>query len=74
MEVLALFQIKERMDWTWTMDIPDPVHDEGPDDDVDHAELVDDPVRVVEEGDGDHRPRRDRQPQQVDRSVQILLQ
>ena len=56
------------------MDIPDPVHDEGPDDDVDHAELVDDPVRVVEEGDGDHRPRRDCQPQQVDRSVQILLQ
>ena len=55
------------------MDWPDPIHEEGEDDDVDHAELVDEELWVVEEGDADQRPRGDGQTQQVDRRIQVLL-
>ena len=29
------------------IDLPDPIHDEGPDDDIDHANLVDNPIRII---------------------------
>ena len=37
------------------------------------AYLLDDGVRVVEEGDGDHGPRGDGQAQQEDGSMEVLL-
>ena len=52
---------------------PDPVHEEGDNDDVDSAHLVDQELGVVEEGDGDQGSCRDGQTQQVDRGVQVFL-
>jgi hypothetical protein len=53
--------------------LPDPVHEEGDNDDVDGAHLVDEELGVVEEGDGDQSSSCDGQTQQVDRGVQVFL-
>ena len=55
-------------------DISHPVHGEGEDEDVDDADFLQDPVRVEEEGNGDQGAGGDGETQQVDRSLQVLLQ
>ena len=54
--------------------ISDPVHGEGQDEHVDDSNLLQDPIWVEEEGNGDQGAGGDGQSQQVDWGIQIFLQ